>query len=501
MSSNLWTLVAALSLVACTDPATFVPIDELGGPRGAISGTVTYSGPAPCTRGGAIVGAAVLLAFEQSLLPPPEGLGTIPAGLSVVPGEKLFRGVPLTFAADGSLYCPPAGSPDVVASTDTAIAPLTAGVYQVRGFYDRDGNFNPAFSLFNLPTKGDVGGGAIDNAAAALMGAPVIYRAIAVGSLDENGVRVIPESGSLVEGVAISLGLPLPLHRPMFHVESVLDSSFGNKNASAVVVPSDYQLAVFSTTDPAATESSFVRLVLGAGVPKGEQSAASAPPLSLSVAGASFLVTRQDVNRDGKKDGDDHIPETALVPALAPLGLLSKLTGSDLAAQSRPAVILQGVTLLDGLVQTAVSQPDLAASRASLVVGLRPAVLCIDPRDKSKDAVLVNTHKTDKKGTVLIQDEKALQDALSKQFGRRVVIAYGCLPQGRYAMNLVYETGQAWTVPNEAGVCAPSEVMASDGASCGVRARLASQATVVTIGPPSDPKYCVGHPTPTACEP
>ncbi len=29
----------------------------------------------------------------------------------------------------------------------------------------------------------------------------------------------------------------------------------------------------------------------------------------------------------------------------------------------------------------------------------------------------------------------------------------GCLPLGRYAINIVYPNGQAWTVPNEAGAC------------------------------------------------
>ena len=33
----------------------------------------------------------------------------------------------------------------------------------------------------------------------------------------------------------------------------------------------------------------------------------------------------------------------------------------------------------------------------------------------------------------------------------------GCLPTGRYAINVVYPDGQAWTVPNEAGACSGSE--------------------------------------------
>jgi hypothetical protein len=33
----------------------------------------------------------------------------------------------------------------------------------------------------------------------------------------------------------------------------------------------------------------------------------------------------------------------------------------------------------------------------------------------------------------------------------------GCLPLGRYQINMVYPTGQAWTTPNEEGSCAASE--------------------------------------------
>ena len=34
------------------------------------------------------------------------------------------------------------------------------GAYQIRGFFDYDGNFNPFFSVTNIPTAGDIGGGA-----------------------------------------------------------------------------------------------------------------------------------------------------------------------------------------------------------------------------------------------------------------------------------------------------------------------------------------------------
>ena len=76
-------------------------------------------------------------------------------------------------------------------------------------------------------------------------------------------------------------------------------------------------------------------------------------------------------------------------------------------------------------------------------------------------------------------------------------------------MNLVCSTGQAWSNPNQAGVCAAAEPESADGKSCvGItpkgptpRARLASQDVVLTIGAPSNPGYCVMNPTPVACCP
>ena len=115
--------------------------------------------------------------------------------------------------------------------------------------------------------------------------------------------------------------------------------------------------------------------------------------------------------------------------------------------------------------------------------------------------VLVISHDDDRAGNVLIADEDELKAALAAQFGRPIDITYGCLPQGRYALNLVYPTGQAWTIPNDAGVCAALEKPSKDGSKCGKRARLASQSVVLTIGPPDDPDYCRDNPTPAACLP
>jgi hypothetical protein len=499
-------VLAVVALVlACSgcDIDTFVPLPEFGGPAGVIRGTVTYSGPAPCTAGGHIAGAAVLFAFDEVLLPPPEGLGTVPSALTVVSGDRFFDGIrsQLAFDPGGAEVCPPPGSPNVTQSFPFDISPLVGGAYQIRGFYDLDGDFNPAFSISNLPSAGDIGGGAIDNPEEVLLGGPPRYRVIALGDAVEGGGRVIPPTGALVEGVAVTLGLALPLERPVFHLGEVLDANFGNSDPNNVVIPSDYLLNVFSVADPTGTESSFVRLVLRAGVPEPERALGAAPPFRMAVD-SPLLLTRQDVNGDGVIDAEDHIPDTDVVPALLPLAVLTRLRdGAPIAAQSSPSIVLQGVTLRNDLIQTVVAPADLAEPSPQVVVGLRPAVLCIDTSDRSKDALLVNTHPTDGQGNVLIPDQGALEGALSNQFKRTVRVVYGCLPEGRYALNLVYQTGQAWTVPNEAGVCAVSEPESPDGQSCGTRAKLGSQGVVVQIGPPRDAAYCAANPLPDACLP
>jgi hypothetical protein len=72
-----------------------------------------------------------------------------------------------------------------------------------------------------------------------------------------------------------------------------------------------------------------------------------------------------------------------------------------------------------------------------------------------------------------------------------------CLPTGRYAINVVYPDGQAWTVPNESGACTAAEG-ASDytNLSCTLQPRpiLYSQGTraVVEITPATNPANCAG---------
>jgi hypothetical protein len=221
------------------------------------------------------------------------------------------------------------------------------------------------------------------------------------------------------------------------------------------------------------------------------------------------VFTQQDVNGDGKLNGDDHVPESTLLPALYPLSIFSRLVpGSDLVTQPRPTVVLQGLTLYKTLIQTSGLNPGdggkpVFVADPEVIVAVRPAVLCIDSFDPKKPGLLVVSHATDASGADVIADPEVVKASLAAQFGRPIDITIGCLPEGRYALNLIYPTGQAWTVPNEAAVCAPSEPPSADGTKCGTRARLASQKARLTIGPPKDPMYCASAPgaaaIPKAC--
>ncbi|AUX24724.1 hypothetical protein SOCEGT47_052630 [Sorangium cellulosum] len=503
----LGALLAALP--GCEGADVFIPLPAQSGPAGVLDGAVTYSGPRPCTKDGRVVGAAIVLGFDARRLPPPEGLGASAASLDVIPGDELFRGLgpALRHAPDGALLCPEPDEAHVTVSGAFRLSPLPAGTYQVRGFYDHDGDFDPLFGIANQPTQGDVGGGAIENVGEVLAGAPPRYREIALGTPSAGGALEIPETGARVSGIAVTFGLPFPLERPIFHVAELITPSGVTPRPDEVVVASDYWLDTFSPTDPEGTEASLVRLRLAAGLPASEIAAAAKPPLSLPVGGATastLTYARQDVNGDGALDAADHVPDAALLPALFPMAVFAKLEGdAGLVSQAAPTVLLQGLTIYEDLPTTAgqLGSETLNDPKESALIGLRPAALCLPP-ERPDEGVLVLSRERDRNDNEILpeRDVPEVEAALSAQLGRTITIAYGCLPEGRYALSLVYGTGQAWTVPNEAGICAPSEPRTSAGA-CGQRPRLASQDVVVRIGPPDDPVYCAQNPTPEPCLP
>ncbi len=256
---------------------------------------------------------------------------------------------------------------------------------------------------------------------------------------------------------------------------------------------------------------------------------------------------------------EDFIPETDQVYRMWPLVVLAKLkdlpTGAtqpspddaeSIAVQGAegeaPAVIIQGITLFqDSLVATTTSAPLLTGGSVGappvgpsnvvdhVSVMLRPSVLCLDPRvpdnggvvvapgasiDPATQAVLGPYPPNDKldgaggQPGIVVDSHVLSNPQLTKLVNRKASgttngLMAGCLPTGRYQINVVYPTGQAWTTPNEAGSCAAEEgatIFKGSGSGAGLlgscatkpRPTLFSQGTrgVVEITPAANPANC-----------
>lgn len=202
---------AAITWGACDPPQADVP-RSMGGPgadpTAVLRGSVLYAGPRPSCllrddgSAYAIPGRVVLLLFAYDNPPPPAGSATSAENFVALPGDLLF-----------SLEdCMPA------TPTEADLAPITRSVgftwpsvrlgrtYQMRGFYDTEGDFNPFASVRNLATAGDVGGGAFVSTTS------LAYQPIALPSASEA------PDGYVLDGVAVTLGAVVRTERPMLQV-------------------------------------------------------------------------------------------------------------------------------------------------------------------------------------------------------------------------------------------------------------------------------------------
>ncbi len=259
-------------------------------------------------------------------------------------------------------------------------------------------------------------------------------------------------------------------------------------------------------------ESKLPRLLLHASVPAAEAPVAAALPfhfqIPLPISGDGGVAPKstipsnfnvwQNALFDPTKQAwePQDIPEGGGVPSLWPLVVLTKLdTSTDphgTTAQgdpTHPVIILQGITLLGGdgtgdptkadtlfntataeafgsLFDTGSGQP-VVFPQDHLTVLVRPAAICFntlfDPNNPDKRGTLLTPHLFAPTADLPAQQNSAPivpPSALSSsQFASLVkgLPVEGCLPTGRYAINIVYPDGQAWTVPNESGVCSGEE--------------------------------------------
>ncbi len=552
-----------VAIAACTD----VPIDDqrndrrLFPPRGVIRGTVTYVGPPPCSRAGHIVGNAVVLVFDRRNPPPPNGLATEAVNFVAVPGDVLFANQPRTIGDE--LFCPPE-SPNIEASAPFAVAPVEAGSYVIAAFYDRRGRFWPTFKFRNLPEAGDLVGGYIDvedmRRNAGNLAYQPIYRPVDVGIRQPAPADEIPDftigpNGYVADNIPVAIQREVPFTRPYFHPRYV--DPITKKETSSEEIGEPLRSPANTVADPLAVpilamtqdvhilappsnptpqtltsyQEGFQSLKLVWGVAKREFDDATDPrqPFdfqlpALPPKGKGGLLV---FARGGS------IPENTQVPALWPQVALVKLASDperktdqqSLVVQGTkeetlvtgkppgPLVVIQGITLYDDSLARTIAgpvpaTPTTAALRDHVTALVRPAALCFDPKRVDLGGVLVTPHLTGRSADGSETGERPLfdQKAIEKQPGVREV-RRGCLPMGRYAITLVYPSGQAWTVPNESGGCSAQEgrVLVGDRVgSCSEKPRtvLLSQGSrgVVEIIGPSEEGFCDEHPVPQECQ-
>jgi len=553
-------LLAATAMAACGD----VPIDDtrndarLFPARGVIRGTVTYVGPRPCSQNGHIVGNAVVLVFDRRNPPPPAGIATAAVNFVAVPGDALFVNEPRSVGP--TLFCPSDTTP-ITASVPFTIAPLQGGSYQLSAFYDRRGRFWPTFKFRNLPEAGDIGGGFIDlEDARKNVGNPnyqPLYLPVNVGTPQGGGAGgsipdfIVDSNGYVADNIPVTVASIVPFTRPYFHPQKNDATSEGPENISqAVVSPAnpagdrlavpiiamtqDTQILAPPKAPTAATltqyQRSFLSVKMVWGVAPAETSSATSPddPFGLQLpplppkGNGGLLVFARGASIAENPSVPDLWPQVAFVKLADdllrrgdPQSLVIQGTPEESAVTGKPpgpVVIIQGITLLDdSLAKTIVGPvptlPTSAALRDHVTVLVKPAALCFDPRRIDVGALLVTPHLTGQSADANEVGQQPLFNAaaLAKVPTVREVVQ-GCLPKGRYAMTMVYPTGQAWTVPNEMGGCAPSEgVVRPDGdiSACSSKLRhvLLSQGAraVLEVIDTQDPATCNAHPVPDLC--
>ena len=191
----------------------------------------------------------------------------------------------------------------------------------------------------------------------------------------------------------------------------------------------------------------------------------------------------------------NHEPQSLVVQGIQTPGPLVESRG----------ITLDGDSLARTIVGPIASSPTTAALRDHMTVMLRPAALCLDPKHIDAGGVLVTPHLVAPSADSTEPGDKPIFDAalVAKQPLVRSVTR-GCLPKGRYAIARL-PTGQAPTVPNEAGVCAEEGgiVLARERRLVRGEQRpvLLSQGSraVVEIIDARDPKTCQENPVPEAC--
>ncbi|MGO9832933.1 MAG: hypothetical protein ACLP1X_01825 [Polyangiaceae bacterium] len=315
--------------------------------------------------------------------------------------------------------------------------------------------------------------------------------------------------------------------------------------APVLTIPQDLQVLAPPVTVNQANvdhyEASFPHLVLQGGLPAAEQTiaTASSQPFHFQLpptGGALSLWQNASFDSASQVWVPLLIPEGQNIPSIWPLVVLTKLVDdpthtvdpaslTEQGSATAPVIVLQAITLLgegsssllfdtigaaqNGALFDASGRP-VVRPQSQMTVLLRPNVICFDS--------LFDPTQVDKRGTLVTPYllgttadlPTGMADALiapPSVFDNPQVAALvkgapvtACLPIGRYAINVVYPDGQAWTVPNEAGGCSGTEGStnyATPPPQCTLKPRpvLVSQGprAVVEIVPTADSTHCGGE--------
>jgi hypothetical protein len=294
-----------------------------------------------------------------------------------------------------------------------------------------------------------------------------------------------------------------------------------------------------SPASAALFESQFPRLRLQWGVPEAEFQAATTTPFQMQVgafeqgANGAGLFVWQNATFDAATQAyvPEDIPEGRGMPQLWPQVVLTRLADPG-SAGAQPLVVLETITLREGAVSDSLVDTSAQSARGELfdtanpqgarprvfaqnhlTVALRPSVICfVSPLEPG---TLVTPHPTATTADIDCSTSPCVASGMPDQpivppdlLAKLASVVSGakpaCLPTGRYAINVVYPDGQAWTVPNEAGTCSATEGAADfTRLSCAAKSRpiLYSQGNrgVVEVVAARNPAYCSLHPVPEEC--
>jgi hypothetical protein len=340
-------------------------------PTALVEGTILYAGPRPTcvwTDGKVerVLGNVILTMYEFDNSPPPEGSASSAVNLLAVSGDTLFnpedclpeRAVP-NYAERITR--------SVVFRWPRIVLRERAADYQIRGFYDYDGDLIPFFSTTRLPTGGDVVGAA-----------PVDLQDPSKG-LYKLSLPPIAEAANGVrrDGLTVVLGNVVWTERPAFQL-----SAQRRLPGDAPFIPVLDAASETMAIDAAATLRSFRRLTCAAGdasegcgltlqrLPMSDavKLKASAVDLELTSDAYAFFAEPVDFRTIAQGRVDTQVPDRQPdphpvlggigVPWFTPMVLLQRIVRdppnavppppSLIERDSRiPAVLMVGSVLLD----------------------------------------------------------------------------------------------------------------------------------------------------------